>query len=198
MPPASTPAMAHPPTVPQTAAQEEPDEEEDGKGLMSWALRSPARAQRGRPPTCPPSAAQGTPRAGNPGATSPICSTACRRTRSCGLTPARRSGRDPAAGTSSTSREKYSVPAACRVGCSRTGLCSAARSHLAALAIVGLRRAGWCVHAARAMRTVCCSWRYYERSRQRVVDFPWERDTFGNKIMEIVKDFDEKKLQQQR
>ena len=28
--------------------------------------------------------------------------------------------------------------------------------------------------------------------------FPLERDTFRNKIMEIVEDFDEKKLQQQR
>ena len=28
---------------------------------------------------------------------------------------------------------------------------------------------------------------------KRVVDFPRERDTFRNKIMEIVKDFDEKK-----
>ena len=27
---------------------------------------------------------------------------------------------------------------------------------------------------------------------KRVVDFPLERDTFRNKIMEIVKDFDEK------
>ena len=27
---------------------------------------------------------------------------------------------------------------------------------------------------------------------KRVVDFPWERDTFRNKIMEIVEDFDEK------
>ena len=26
---------------------------------------------------------------------------------------------------------------------------------------------------------------------KRVVDFPWERDTFRNKIMEIVEDFDE-------
>ena len=33
---------------------------------------------------------------------------------------------------------------------------------------------------------------------ERVVDFRLERDTFRNKIMEIVKDFDEKKLQQQR
>ena len=29
-------------------------------------------------------------------------------------------------------------------------------------------------------------------SPKRVVDFPRERDTFRNKIMEIVKDFDEK------
>ena len=29
-------------------------------------------------------------------------------------------------------------------------------------------------------------------SPKRVVDFPWERDTFQNKIMEIVEDFDEK------
>ena len=28
---------------------------------------------------------------------------------------------------------------------------------------------------------------------KRVVDFPLERDTFRNKIMEIVKDFDEKR-----
>ena len=54
----------------------------------------------------------GTSTASNPGATSPNCSTVCRRTRTCCLTPARRSGRDPAAGTSSTSNEKYSVPAA--------------------------------------------------------------------------------------
>ena len=33
---------------------------------------------------------------------------------------------------------------------------------------------------------------------KRVVDFPRERDTFRNEIMEIVEDFDEKKVQQQR
>ena len=33
---------------------------------------------------------------------------------------------------------------------------------------------------------------------KRVVDFPLERDTFRNKIKEIVEDFDEKKSQQQR
>ena len=48
------------------------------------------------------------------------------------------------------------------VGCSRTWPCSTARSHPA---FVGLRRAEWCVYAARAMRTVCCSCLYHERSR---------------------------------
>ena len=33
---------------------------------------------------------------------------------------------------------------------------------------------------------------------KRVVDFPRERDTFRNKIIEIVEDFDEQELQQQR
>ena len=33
---------------------------------------------------------------------------------------------------------------------------------------------------------------------KRVVDFPEEKDTFRNKIMEIVEEFDEKMLQQQR
>ena len=67
-----------------------------------------------------------------------ICSTVCRWTLSWCLTPARRSGRDPAASTSSTSREKYSVPAAWGVGCSGAWPCGTARSHLPALAIVCL------------------------------------------------------------
>ena len=33
---------------------------------------------------------------------------------------------------------------------------------------------------------------------KRVVDLPLERDTFRNKMMEIVDDFDEQKLQRQR
>ena len=33
---------------------------------------------------------------------------------------------------------------------------------------------------------------------KRVVDFPLERDTFRNKIMEIVEDFDEKSYNNQR
>ena len=60
---ASTRAVARPPTVLPSAAQEEPDEEEDGVGWRSWALRSPAQGRRDRrsaahPPTGPPSAAQ--------------------------------------------------------------------------------------------------------------------------------------------
>ena len=56
--------MARAPTVPPSAAQEEPDEEEDAKGWRSWALRSPAQGQRDRrsaahPPSGPPSAAEG-------------------------------------------------------------------------------------------------------------------------------------------
>ena len=58
------------------------------------------------------------------------------RSARIGLTPARRSGRDPAAGTSSTSREKYTAPAAWGVGCSGTWPCSAARSHYPALSIL--------------------------------------------------------------
>ena len=101
------------------------------------------------------------------GAKSTICCTVRRCTRACGPDTANsRSSRDPAAGTSSTSREKYSVPAAWGVGCSGTWPCSAARSHPPALAIVGLRRAEWCVYAARAMRTVCCTRLYHERSRR--------------------------------
>ena len=52
-----------------------------------------------------PISSTGKSRDGKNGALSPNSSTVCRRTHSCGLTPARRSGRDPAAGTSSTSRK---------------------------------------------------------------------------------------------
>ena len=44
---------------------------------------------------------------GRPGAESTICFTVCRCTRSCGLTPARRSGRDPR-GSSSNDSSKSS------------------------------------------------------------------------------------------
>ena len=56
-------------------------------------------------------------RGDNQHAVETICSTVRRRTRCCEPDTAdSRSGRDPAAGTSSTSREKYLVPAAWGVG----------------------------------------------------------------------------------
>ena len=54
-----------------------------------------------------------------------------------------------------------------------------------------------CVFVSRQMKIVTFL-RKNDYSPKRVVDFPWERDTFRNKIMEIVEDFHEKKLQQQR
>ena len=54
-----------------------------------------------------------------------------------------------------------------------------------------------CVFVSRPM-TIVTFLREKRDPAKRVVDFPLERDRFRNKIMEIVKDFDEKKLQQQR
>ena len=48
-----------------------------------------------------------------------------------------------------------------------------------------------CVFVSRPMKIVTFL-RKNGESPKRVVDFPRERDTFRNKIMEIVKDFDEK------
>ena len=48
-----------------------------------------------------------------------------------------------------------------------------------------------CVFASRPMKIVTFL-RNNDYTPKRVVDFPLERDTFRNKIMEIVKDFDEK------
>ena len=48
-----------------------------------------------------------------------------------------------------------------------------------------------CVFVSRPMKIVT----FHRKSNyppKRVVDFPRERDTFRNKIMEIVEDFDEK------
>ena len=47
-----------------------------------------------------------------------------------------------------------------------------------------------CVGVSRPMKTVTFL-RKNGYTAKRVVDFPQERDTFRNKIMEIVKDFDE-------
>ena len=48
-----------------------------------------------------------------------------------------------------------------------------------------------CTFVSRPMKIVTFLWKngYHPK---RVVDFPLERDTFRNKIMEIVEDFDEK------
>ena len=54
-----------------------------------------------------------------------------------------------------------------------------------------------CVFVSRPMKIVTFI-RKNRETAKRVVDFPLERDTFRNKIMEIVEDFDEKKSQQQR
>ena len=48
-----------------------------------------------------------------------------------------------------------------------------------------------CVFVSRRMKIVTCL-RKNDYSPKRVVDFPRERDTFRNKIMEIVEDFDDK------
>ena len=48
-----------------------------------------------------------------------------------------------------------------------------------------------CVFVSRPMKIVTFL-RKNDYSPKRVVDFPRERDTFRNKIMEIVEDFDEK------
>ena len=47
-----------------------------------------------------------------------------------------------------------------------------------------------CVFVSRPMKIVTFL-RKNDYPPKRVVDFPWERDTFRNKIMEIVEDFDE-------
>ena len=50
-----------------------------------------------------------------------------------------------------------------------------------------------CVFVSRPMKIVTFL-RKNDYTPKRVVDFPLERDTFRNKIMEIVEDFDEKKV----
>ena len=48
-----------------------------------------------------------------------------------------------------------------------------------------------CVFVSRPMKSVTFL-RKNGETPKRVVDLPWERDTFRNKITEIVEDFDEK------
>ena len=94
-------------------------------------------------------------RSGRTGAESTICSTMCRGTRSCGLTPARRSGREPpSSGTLSlSSRLKYRVPGSWEVGALGTSPCTSSRTHPPALA-VSYRCALWCWDSTRAMATL--------------------------------------------
>ena len=54
-----------------------------------------------------------------------------------------------------------------------------------------------CVFVSRQMKIVTFL-RKNGETPKRIVDFPRQRETFRNKIMEIVEVFDEKKLQQQR
>ena len=97
---------------------------------------------------------------------STIWSAECCWTHSCGLTPARRSGRDPVAGTSSTSMAKYWVPATWGVGCSGTWPCSTPRSHPPLLAMLCPRGAAWWFVSARSMATVSRSCRRNWRNRR--------------------------------
>ena len=89
---------------------------------------------------------------GRTGAKWTICSTMCRGTRSCGLTLARRSGRElPSSGTLSlSSRLKYRVLGSWGVGASGTSPCSSSRTH-PALAVFW-RCALWCWDSARPSR----------------------------------------------
>ena len=48
-----------------------------------------------------------------------------------------------------------------------------------------------CVFVSRPKKIVVFLWKN-DYTPKRFVDFPMERDTFRNKTMEIVKDFDEK------
>ena len=79
-----------------------------GTSITCSATGTKHRQTGAHPPAVPTSAAQENreSRATVRRQSAPQCAA------DCGMTTARRSGRDPAAGTSSTSREKYSVPAA--------------------------------------------------------------------------------------
>ena len=96
-----------------------------------------------------------------------ICCTVRRCTRSRGPDTANsRSGHDPAAGTSSTSRE---VLSACRGGgggCSGTWPCTSARSHPPLLAVLCPRGAAWCSYVARSICSASCSCRQCARCRR--------------------------------
>ena len=137
-----------------------------GTSITSSGSGESARKKRSTAGSCSTICGAGSSRIGK-GAMSTICCTVRRCTRSCGPDTANsRSGRDPAAGTSSTLREKYSVPTALGVGCSGTWPCSTARSHPPALAVLCPREAAWCSYVARSFCSVSCSCRQCARSRR--------------------------------
>ena len=112
-----------------------------------------------------PISGTGTSRDGKNDTLLPICSTVCRWTRSCGPTPG---------GQAATRRQAHLRRQAKSTQCLPPGEWDAPERGRAvllvptppALAIVCLRGAEWRVNAARAMRTVCCSCVYHERSRR--------------------------------
>ena len=105
---------------------------------------------------------------GKTGAESTICSTMRRGTRFCGLTPERRSGREPpSSGTLSlSSKLKYRVPGSEGVGASGSWPSTSSRTHPLSLAVLCLRGAVWCDASARAIATVIRSCFSHERSRR--------------------------------
>ena len=111
----------------------------------------------------------GASRDGTTGGLSTSCSMVRRCTRFCGPdTSSRRSGREPlAAGTSSTSIGKYTVPAAWGGGCLRIFAAKFnSKSPSPALAFFCPRRAEWCCDVARAAAIDGCSCRHHEHSRR--------------------------------
>ena len=85
-----------------------------------------------------------TSRDGTSSALSSICSTVCRCARSCGLTPAKRSGRDPLDSSSNNSKNS-----GWRVGSSGSSPCGSSRTHLPLLACFCPRGAVWWSLSAR-------------------------------------------------
>ena len=103
----------------------------------------------------------GTPRAGTTGATSPICSAVCRRTRSCGRGSAKASGRPPR-GSSSNNLKSTGWGGGVFQSLSVYFVSLSSSPALAFLC----PREEWCNDVARAAATVCCSCLYHERRRR--------------------------------
>ena len=116
--------------------------------------------------SCSPISGTRTSRIGSAGAVSTIWSAECCWTRSCGLTPARRSGRDPVAGTSSTSMAKYWVPATWGWDVPELGRVVQLVPTPPLLAVICPRGAAWCSCVARSICSVSCSCRQCIRRRR--------------------------------